>query len=476
MVNRAKAAILAAACATLVMTGSKSRAQDVTIPIAEAPAIIAGLVQQNQPSAAREIALGYLQARPDDTNVQLWLAQAELMLNRPGPAGQAARGAYFGADDAATRYNAAYLAAEAYAQEAAFTRSQIWLRLARQSAPNDQAQARIAQAYQQVTQLNPWATQIGLSIQPSDNINNGSQSETAYLQDNVSEGFANLLASFGIYDPETGLRILGDNERPLSGFTANLNFGTRYRLRADQTSATFLSLNASLTRNWLSDEAKEASPTSENSDFNRESLSFGISHRQILIEGGLPSSFSLTAGRSWYGGDPNTSYVTASVSQPFNLGPRDRLTPSLSISRSIQESSDTPTNSISAGLSWLHLLESGDIVRVSGSLRRSTSDLPDNDYTGRSIGVLYSFGEPIFDAVGMSVSLNVEQLDIGETLYAPFDRTDTITSAEARFSFTQAELFGFVPVVKVSAERNASTVDQFDREGWGVGLEFQSSF
>ena len=373
------------------------------------------------------------------------------------------------------KYLAALSLARAKVADEKYTMAQFWLRVARQNSPNDQLSASIAHDYQRIRQLNPWSSNISFGAAPSGNINGGSQGETAYLEGNVDPSFAAFLASFGIYDPATGLRLLGDNERALSGYEATFGIGTQYRLSQTASSATFLSAQADVARYWLSDESKDLSPTSENSDFSRDSLSFGLSHIRVLAEGMRPTTFSVGVGKSWYGGTPSNRYITASVSQPYSLSERDLLTLSGNVSVSANFADNTPVRAIGTSARLLHVLRSGDRIGGSVFYNRNVSDIFDSDSKALGISANYSFARPIW-GMGLQFDASATYTDFGTTRFAPFDREETTLRAGANVSIPAAEIFGFQPVVSFTAEENRSTVDQFDRKSLGMGLKFQSSF
>ncbi|SHG58929.1 hypothetical protein SAMN05444003_0047 [Cognatiyoonia sediminum] len=446
---------------------------DLTFP--QARQLAFNLLVDGNAAAALEVADGLITANANDQRAWIIRAGALRVLEQPSLARQAARRAYWLAESPARRYEAARLAASANADEERFSWAQFWLRLARENAPDEETANRVAQDYQALRRINPWSFNASFGVAPSANINGGSQADVGYLDDNVDEGLAAFLAFFGIYDPESGLRLLGDNERALSGIEANLDFGAQYRLNATENSATFISADVGIRRYRLSDEAKEQSPTSSNRDFNRDSLSFGIRHLTRLGEDLRPATFALSIGKNWYASEQSNRYMAVNASQPFLLDPQNLLTFGISASASASYSDDIPVRTFGANAQLLSILESGDRVRSNFQILRSNSDIEDSDYVSLSAGVSYIFAQPI---LGTFVTINSDAVfsDIGDTRFAPFDREDITVSIGADVAAPQAEVFGFQPVVSVLAERTRSSVDQFDAEGVSVGLDFRSSF
>ncbi len=464
--------------ATLMLAASApifATAQEATLSVGQAKSLSQQLINNGQAPTAFQILTVVTENNPDDAEAHLLLSSAAREIGQTDVSVDAGKRAYRISGDPELKYVAARLVAVGLAEEENYSFAQLWLRLARQYAPNDTENRRIAVEYQQLRRLNPWSFSASIGAAPSANINGGSESTTGYLDDNVDEGLASFLAAFGIYDPETGLRLLGDNERALSGIEGRFNFGAQYRLSADQTSATFLSANLGAYRYRLSDEAEEISPTSENSDFSRDTLSFGIRHVRVLAEDMRPATFSFGIGKNWYGGDASNRFVTASFSQPFLVSPKDLLTLGVSTSASASYSDDIPIRTFGVNAQWASILPEGDRIRTSVAVTKSNSSIEDSDYTSLSAGVTYSFAQPIFGA-GVTLTSDARIANIGDTRFAPFDREDTTVSVGANIAIPAAEVFGFQPVVKLLAERTRSTVDQFDSEGASVGFDFQSSF
>ena len=457
------------------LAAGTAQAQDLVLSYDQARQLARELLAAGNVEDANRVATQLLAEVPNDGTALAIIAATAPALGDPVTGRKAGVRAYTVATTSDQRYEAARLTANAAATNRQFSLAQFWLRLARQSAPDDAARASVAQDYQLLRDLNPWNTSLSFGVRPSDNINNGSQGNTAFLQENVDAGLASLLAAFGFYDPETGLRLLGDNERALSGTELSFSFGTQYRLSATPTAATFLTLGANADFYRLSDEARTQAPGSKNGDFTRAGLNVGIVHRQIFSAGDAPTTFRATVGSTWYGGEPNTRYLAFSADQPFLLSERDRLTFGANVTLSRGASDDTITRRVGTTLDWRHITTSGNAVDAGIGLSKSLSDLQDSTYTSLSASVGYTFARPI-GPVAVSTSLTWEVYDIGDTLYAPFDRIDHTLTARARFVLTEAELFGFQPVLTLSQRRNGSTVDQFDTRSFDVGVDLQSSF
>jgi hypothetical protein len=458
-----------------ILTPKATTAQERQLTVDEAKTLSQQLLNGGQVAAASQIIAVIVQQFPNDPEALIIQASAARELGQTEQSIKAAREAYSLTSETELRYVAARLVSVGLAEQGRFSFAQLWLRFARQHAPNATEEQSVARDYQVLRRVNPWSYTLSFGLAPSGNINGGSQGNSGYLDDNVDETFAAFLEAFGIYDPQTGLRLLGDNERALSGYEATLGFGTQYRLNQTQKSATYLSANASVARYWLSDEAKELSPTSENQDFNRDSLSFGLNHRRIMADGMRPTTFTIGVGGNWYGGEKNNRFLSASISQPYLITEKDLVTLSGSANVSASFSNDIPVTNVGVNARWMHILPTNDRVGASMGLNRGISDIDDSNFNSINLGATYTFGKPI---AGMRINLSTAATftDFGETRHAPFDREELKLRANADISVPAAEVFGFLPVISFSAEQVRSNVDQFDSTSFGMGLDFKSAF
>lgn len=113
------------------------------------------LVNQSEPRAAREVALGLLRADPDDVSALFSLAAAERLLGRSIAARFAAKRAFRKTANPSEKFAAAILIAESYLRDGQHTRAQIWLRRSEPFARGPAQQAALARNYAQVARANP---------------------------------------------------------------------------------------------------------------------------------------------------------------------------------------------------------------------------------------------------------------------------------------------------------------------------------
>jgi len=267
---------------TLTATQSTAQTEPSRLSLADAPQAVENLIGSGQLTAAREIALAALRAAPDNPRFMLSLARTETHAS----AIALGRKAYRTTNDPQIKFYAAQTVAQAHTGAGSLTRAQLWLRRARQFAPNAEIAERVAQDFGKLRAQNPWSTSLSFGITPTSNINNGSANSEFVLP-----GLPLILT------------ISGDG-RPLSGIQVSGGADVRYRVLTSENSATFLTASANALTYTLSQSARAQAPSAKGSDYSYGVLSFGVSHRHILAKGANPTEFALRNSRTWYRMDP----------------------------------------------------------------------------------------------------------------------------------------------------------------------------
>lgn len=418
------------------------------------------LLGDNRAQDAANVADTLIATRSDDASALILRAEAAIVLGDFSGATRFAARAYRHATSNAQKFGAAHLVALAHAKLKQDTRAQLWLRRARQVVPDQKTANAIAKDYQFLRRRNPWASTLRLGLAPSSNINNGSARQSSQL---------------------LGLPIefnLDGEARALSGSQISGGFDVEYRINATRTSASFATFSADYRTYFLSKSAQKQAPDAAGSDFADAQLSFGVTHKQILTEGGEPTDFTVKAGQVWYGGDPYSRYIEARIGHTWALGDKDNL--SLSVSRQARLTSldNDPVLSQIDGLSirWFHMLSNRDRFSLGASLNNSTSDDIDSTYDSMSYSFTYDPFEPVF---GMRLGFGVDTetrnfASFGLAGGAP--REDKSIGLNMSVNFSKVEYYGFQPVINFSARRNDSTLDLFDRDYASVGFDLRSSF
>lgn len=429
---------------------------------------VADAYQAGQLAQAANLADALLQRDPKDLTALIVRTQAAFDMGDFAGAAQFAARSYRAAQRQSTRYQAARYAARAHAEMQQFTRAQFWLRLARENAGSEQSARQVAEDYGVVRRLNPLSFQLSFGISPTSNINGGSSSETTSF-------FLNGVELVGVISPDG---------RPLSGTEISGGITARYRLSMTNTSATFADMSASFKTYRPSQSAKEEVPDIDGSDFSEANLSFGLTHRRILLEGLAPASLSARVSRSWYATDPYTQGLNISASQAFVVSEGGalvatatyQLTDYLTDSTFADGSERGPDATKAVTLSWRQDVGAYDKLQLTASARRNTSDTENREYDAKSLRVSYDLGRPVA-SVAFDFSLGYEWRDYEFSIYNGGNpRHDEIATVRISAELTNVEYYGFRPVINLDASRAMSDVDLFDRESLAFGFDLVSSF
>lgn len=394
---------------------------------------------------------------PNDLDALLIRARAAQELGDFRTAAILSKRAYRATSNQRLKFVTARLAALAHAEQRQDTFAQLWLRRARQFAPDEANSEQVARDYRFLADRNPWSTSLRFGITPSSNVNNGTTQRTTT--------FPGLPFVFS----------LSGEARALSGLEYSAGVATRYRLNVNEKSATFLDFDVSGRTYTLSKEAQEQAPDAKGSDFSDANLGFGITHRRILAEGQRPTTFSARLGQTWYSGDPFSRTLDLSVAHSWKISDQMLVGATLS-AQERQSLDDNPTvRTYSYSSSVTKVFDNRDRLRVSLSLRDAQSDTPDSDYDSVRLSTNYDFAEP-FAGMKFGFGFDVEERNFDNSIYVEGTRVDQNASARVRVQFTEVEFYGFQPVATFEATRNASNSNLFDRDYVNFGFDLQSSF
>ncbi len=424
--------------------------------------IAARLLASGEAERARALALALLARDGGDVAALLLLGRAELALGDPAAALVAARRAHAEAEDGRARFTAARVAAKANADLERWTRAQVWLRRARQDAPDAEAVAAVARDYRAVTAQNPLAVRLSFGLAPSSNVNNGSAS-----------AFITLPGLVDASGQPFQFEINGEG-RPLSGLRVSAGATLSYRLARSERAETALEAQASGRTYLLSGDARDQAPEARGSDFADVTATLGLVHRWRPEAASAPSSASLTLGQTWYDAAPFVAFLQGSFSRGFRLGERNRLDLTEFAERTWRLEEEEAYWSVGGRLRLTRALPSGR-ASLSLGLRDSLTDLPDVGYDGVTLGAGHDWGRPIRGLrVGVSGEADWRRYDLsGFSLDGREDRTLRL---RATVGLPRIDVYGFHPSVSLEAFRTESDVSLYDRRGVTVDVGFRSSF
>lgn len=450
---------LAAAALALGLTLAPVKA-DVSMGIAEARQIAAASLAQGQPQLAAQIATGLLQRDPSDAYAHFVLARAFQQMQQPKLARRQAALAYRHADTGLGRYQASQLAATLAVELAQPGMAQIWLRRSWNHAPDDRAREVLKRDYRVLRALNPWNVQLRLSMAPSDNVNNGAEDPYAVIA--------------GV--PWVG--VLSGDAMALSGLKMTGDLSLGYRFTQTDHSQTRVTGRLYLSRVALSADARAQAPTAENSDFAYTKAELGLEHRRSLgKEAGLLSA-ELTLSRQWYGGQPLQNSLRIEGARVVPLAPGKQVQLSLAAERS-QPERGAPVTEMDLRASVSAKLSGGGTFSYGASLQLADS-LYVNARRQRATGfVAWGLPRPIGPAK-VSLSLGGTVADYPDYRVGPFvvpgGRQDHMLFGSADFVFENLDYAGFVPSLKVQAQKTRSNVSRFETNEFSVSLGIVSRF
>ena len=374
---------------------------------------------------------------------------------------QAARQAWRTAETDTQKYAAALVRAQALATGGTRTLAQMWLRQAAQVAPNEAMKKSAVRDFRYVQARNRFQTQLSFSVSPVSNLNNGSVKD---------EGLYDF-PFFGTVKAE-----LGGAAKALSGVETAYGVTTRFRFldQPKHKSDIYLSYN---NRTYvLSDEAKKIAPNAEASDFEFTSLSVTLAHMGKLD--GAPGPFRASVGwnQTWYGGEPYTKGMTASLRQDVMISKTTGLYVGVAYSGqdALNRTGDSEALEYSAGMRHTF----GDAGhRLNFDLRHelSKSDFSSMDYISYGIEAGLTLGKPVL-GLNWDFGLSMTTKHHDGSMVRNVDRMDKSYGATIRAEITPLEYYGFVPTLTLSGSKVESNMGQYDRENFGIKLGLESSF
>ena len=405
---------------------------------------------------------------PDDPNTLLIRAEVAVLVNdNEGAVGFGQR-AFWNAISDEQRFAAARLIAVAHANAEQFSRSQVWLRAARQFAPNAAAANAVAEDFSVVRGRNPLSVDLRFGITPSTNVNSGTSNDLGNL--------------FNFRDEEGNEALFDFSEdgEALSGWEITARTNLSYRIRTDAMSATFLTFDANaravrLTQNSRDRIANDPSSTLTEEDLSSGSASIGVRHRFVLAPDVGLTTASLSFTQSWSGGDRSRRFLTTSLSHTYTLPNTDRLTLSGFSQQQERLSTGDRVQVFDVGANYSRNFEDFGNISFGFGLRDSAAEDAREDFDSVRYSLSFS-PEDAFYGVNFGFSLSYEERSFDFDPLARRERDDEITTLSARAVFSDIEFFGFQPVVTAERTAQESTSALFDRDFTSIGFDIVSAF
>lgn len=413
------------------------------------------LLYNGYPLQARDLARAILERDPNDVLAIIALSRAERVLGNFDAATDAGKRAFSLAETDETRFAAALVTAQALASDNKRTRAMFWLRRATEIAPDEARKAQALRDFRYVRGRNPLATTLTFSVLPSSNVNNGTKSDTLII-----DGLP--------------FAISGD-ARALPGVEYRLGGRTAFTKRLDENQILRFGARFETRHYTLSDEAKEQAPDLDASDLAYSELEFTVGHTWRRGLGKSLTDLSLDVGKTWYGGDPLSTYVRASVQHRQDLTKSVTGIYNLSATQQIREDSATNDSTEILGRgSWVHVTESGSVLGWSLGLRDTKSDSATLAHDALLLGMSYQPKVEFFGARAV-FSLDMEKRDYDKPLYGIM-RNDDRLQASVSILMQQFDYYGFAPTLNFNYSQTHSNLSLYDAEELGVSLGIKSTF
>jgi len=414
-------------------------------------------VAQTQNGPQTDGALKRLQTNPDDAGALIFLSGAKRAAADYAEARKLARRAFRVARTSNNKFGAAMELARISNDQERLLAAQLWLRRAAQTAPSAQLKAQTVQSFRQVRAKSPWRYSFRFSVVPSSNVNNGSALDTIQIG---------------------GLPFtLNADAQALSGVLAIVGGGAQYSFDGWNGKPAQLSFSGVFRKAILSEDAKDRAPDAKGSDYDYGAVE--LQYGQVLSAPDAPVGLhgNIKLGRNWYGGDPLSNYTRVGLSAVW-AEPKVRRTV---LSFSLEDQKRLDDDLRSARIARLNLshgwtLGNGNVMTVSGGLRRTNSSSIEIDHIAGQIGLGYALAEDLPGGISVKFDLNLERRVYDNSPYTADGRRDTKVRGAVTFGFDDLAYYGFAPQLTIATTKTNSNVSLYEREDTAVYLSLRSVF
>ncbi|MDK3073155.1 hypothetical protein QO034_08550 [Sedimentitalea sp. JM2-8] len=446
--------------------GTIAAAQDdqrVELGIDQARNLAIRALESGDPGFAIQLAKGVLKADPKDALAYYIIARGYARLDNPTLARRAAGYAYRHADAGPARFEAAQLAARMAFEGENYTLSQIWLRRTAIHAPTDRDEQLVARDYRILRRINPWSLRLRAELQPSDNVNNGSDTSLNIIDGVPDEG---TISGAGL---------------ALSGLIGSLDIAPGYRLHSDSNSLITLGARLYLQRVSLSSGAKATAPDATGSDFGSTYAELSLAHAFALgpADGSAQMAFDLAFGESWYGGERNYRFARLGGEHRSALFSTARLTLRAEAERRYNARYRTnDARLLSLGADYGKVFKNGDVLNLALALQDADAVSINGTYSTASMRASYTLGRAVGPA-RLSMGLVMGYTRYDEFLFSingAVPRTDKSLYGDLTLIFDRYDYAGFVPTLRLRGGRKDSNFSRFSAREMSLSLGISSKF
>jgi hypothetical protein len=457
----AVALFLAAALPLTAPNGALQAAEALSLTIPQARQVAVKALATGQAELAAQIANGLLQRDPTDAFAHFVLARAFQQLKQPKAGQKQAALAFRHAKSGIRKYEASQLAARLAVENGRPGLAQVWLRRSWNHAPDDQARKVLSRDYRVLRAVNPWNWQARLSVTPSNNVNNGAEDPYA-----VIDGL-----------PLVG--VLSSDALALSGVKMVADTSVAYRFAQTDRSQTRVTSRLYLSRVALSDEAQAQAPTARNADFAYSKLELGLEHRIALGKERGMITWDGAISQSWYGGAAYQDALRLGVARMWPLAAGHQAEVSLGLEHARAASGGVELTQIDLRARVARELNTGATLQYGLALQMVDSDFTNAKRRRGTVYLAYGLPQKLGPAK-VSMSIGGSLGDYYDYRVGPFivpgGREDRTLFGSADFIFEQLDYAGFVPSLKIQAQKTRSNVSRFETNEMSVSLGFVSRF
>ena len=410
------------------------------------------------PARTVELTQTLLLQNTDDFTALYLLSLARSDLGQDEAAAQVATSAYGAALNDAERLQAARLIGGARFRLGHYTRAQWWLRIAANYATTPQDTATVAREFQQIQRTNPLSAQANLNIAPTDNINNGADSDLLSL-DGIDIEFR--------LPPET---------MALSGIEYAGDLQLSYRISQNTRQITSVDAFAYARSYTLSAASENSVLGLKGSDYALVLAEVALTQRRFLIDGFGLTTVSGGGGHVQFSGEPLWNYTKFTLGQEFAAGP-DAV---LSVQASVQN--QTARNDIVPNTKVYNLTTSYAVQRPNGDRFQlslvgilNDAEIDESTFSDISGSINYSFARPIL-SINWSMTAGIGHTNFDEFSLSLDGRRDDYITVGGTGVLSDLSYFGFSPSITVTATKRQSNVDPFNSTQIQARIGIQSNF
>ncbi|MBT8411839.1 MAG: hypothetical protein KJP02_08590 [Octadecabacter sp.] len=413
-------------------------------------------LREGQPARALALSEALLVRDPQDLIALRVASQAALEIGQSDVALRHGRSLYRAAETDDIRFFAARIVSLAFAQKENFTRAQLWLRRARQAAPDEAAAQSVARDYAAVRGRNPLSINLDFGVRPSSNVNNGSSESTFEL--------------FGL------TFLLSPSAQELSGnqISAGAKFG--YTLQESPESRTVVTISGEVLRYSLSREAKLFAPSFDVSTLDYDRAVLGLRQDWRAGKASQPLTATVDYGLSRVGGELYARDLVVGLSTQWATGQRSAVQTGVRFGHVTYTANNDTSKSLALDLGWTRALNQGDTIFVRSTLEQTSSDdsaALNSNRTSVSIG--YDFGR-LANTFDLGVEVGAQWRNYDPDTISPDGRSDMRTDLTLTVGLPLVEFYGLSPVATLEAYQTDSNVSRYRSEGISLDLAVRSNF